>query len=186
LSGEALLFNGKPPVLPVAVLVLPLATLAETRPDGPGTIAVDVPAPGSVAVFGVLWDAPALVLSVIDGIPATDEHSVSNARNESMNNPGKENIDGKKNIRTGNEFVCSSNNVDRGISFNRASDAILYARGNVIITDATRCGTGLGKRRINEISCERILNLPTPSNRQYHKLNCTTIHTNKKEDIRTR
>jgi hypothetical protein len=43
-----------------------------------------VPAPGGVAVFGVLWDVPALVLSVTDGRPATDEHAVSNARNENV------------------------------------------------------------------------------------------------------
>jgi hypothetical protein len=98
----------------LAVLVLPTLEAmlgADVADDGPtticgtvvtGTIAVDgiiavdgtnavdetitvgVLAPGSVAVFGVLWDAPALVLIVTDGTPATVEHVVSNARNENI------------------------------------------------------------------------------------------------------
>lgn len=95
----ALLFNGKPPVLPVAVLVLPTLEArlgADAVEDGPiitcepevvvaGTFAVDVPAPpGSVAVFGVLWDAPTFVLSVIDGRPSTVEHALTYARNENV------------------------------------------------------------------------------------------------------
>ena len=35
-------------------------------------------------LFGVLWDVPALVLSVTDGRPATDEYAVLNARNENV------------------------------------------------------------------------------------------------------
>jgi hypothetical protein len=89
---EALLFNGKPPILAVLVLVLPRleAVLgADVVDDGPMTICemgtVVVAETGdvaeSVAVFGVLWGVPALVLIVTDGRPA-DEHVVSNAGNE--------------------------------------------------------------------------------------------------------
>ena len=58
-------------------------------------------------LFGVLWDVPALVLSVTDGRPATDEYAVLNARNENVwiihKREGKENIDGKKK-RTGDRL----------------------------------------------------------------------------------
>jgi hypothetical protein len=61
--------------------VLPLEVMlgADSDVADDGTIAVGVPAPGSVAVFGVpvLWGVPALVLIVTDGATATDEHVAS-------------------------------------------------------------------------------------------------------------
>ena len=35
-------------------------------------------------LFSVLWDVPALVLSITDGRPATDEYAVLNTRNENV------------------------------------------------------------------------------------------------------
>ena len=91
---KALLFNGKPPILAVLALVLPTLKEvlgADVVDDGPMTTCERVVGTavvtetgvvyGSVAVFGVLWGVPPLVLIVTDGIPA-DEHVVSNARKE--------------------------------------------------------------------------------------------------------
>lgn len=77
---EALLFNGKPPTLAVLVLPALKALLGvDVVDDGPMAICevgTDV-ADGSVAVFGVLWGVPALLLSVTVGIPGTVEHTAS-------------------------------------------------------------------------------------------------------------
>ena len=124
-----------------------------------GRIAVAVPLigvaepPGNVAVFGVLWDVAGLVLIVRDGTPGTVAHAVANARKRKcMNNQSiKEIIDGKKKIRTVDEALCTRNNANRGIISNGAIDASLYARGIGRGTDATSCGAGLGKHKMNEI-----------------------------------
>ena len=94
---EALLFNGEPPVLEVLVLVLVLVlpTLkavlgADVVDDDPMTlcelelgtaVVAETGVVDGVAVFGVLWGAPPLVLIVIDGRPA-EGHVDSNARKE--------------------------------------------------------------------------------------------------------
>ena len=97
---EALLFNGEPPVLEVLVLVLVLVlpTLkavlgADVVDDDPMTlcelelgtaVVAETGVVDGIAVFGVLWGVPLLVLItgiVIDGT-LSERHVDSNARKE--------------------------------------------------------------------------------------------------------
>jgi hypothetical protein len=57
----------------------------------------------------------------------------------------KENVDGKNEIRTVDDTLCSRNSVGRGIIFNGAIDAILYTNDHGNGTEAIRRDTGLGK-----------------------------------------
>jgi hypothetical protein len=76
------------------------------------------------------WDASvlALVLRVTDRdqrlMGMRSQTLEMKMYEESIKGKGRRLMTVKK--RTGDEVVCRSNNVDRGISFNRAINAILY------------------------------------------------------------